>query len=172
MIRPTPPAAANHHRGRGTLVDAGGQRDQPCHRHDAIFSAGAFRHAREGDTVANGKARDLGSDRIDHARALEPDAGGKRLHGMHPASHQHVAIVERDGDVAQAHLAAAGLADLDVLELEHLGAAVPMETKRLAHLAILAGTTAPEFTKARPDRIEAQRRNSPRPVPLPLVGRG
>src|SRR5262249_45986987 len=61
------------------------------------------------------------------------DPGGKRLHRRHAAPHQHVAIVDGDRHVADAHLSGAGGAHLDVFEAQHLGAAVLMETKRLAH---------------------------------------
>ena len=52
---------------------------------------------------------------------------------MHATARQNVAIVYGDRDVADTHLAAARRADLDVLEAQHLGAAVLMETKSLAH---------------------------------------
>src|SRR5262249_12215026 len=100
---------------------------------DAEFGIRAFRHAGAGDAVADRKAADVGSDRIDHARAFEPDAGGKRLHRMHPAPHQHVAIVDGDRHVADAHLSGTAVAPLDVFEVQHHGATVLMETKRFAH---------------------------------------
>jgi hypothetical protein len=52
---------------------------------------------------------------------------------MHATPHQHVAIVDGDRDVANAHLAGTRGANLGVLEAQHLGAAVFMETKSLAH---------------------------------------
>src|SRR5262249_15831441 len=79
------------------------------------------------------KAAHIGPDRVDHARAFEADAGGKRFHRMHPASHQHVAIVDGDRHVADADLSGARGAHLNVFEAQHLGAAVLMETKPLAH---------------------------------------
>ena len=52
---------------------------------------------------------------------------------MRAAPHQDVAKVDRDRGVADAHLVRAGLADRDLLEAQHLGAAGGVETDRLGH---------------------------------------
>ena len=109
------------------IIDAAVRSSIPAGR------AMTLRHAGTGDAVADRKAAHVGSDRVDHARAFEPDAGGKRFHRMHAAPHQHVAIVDGDRHVAHAHLSGTGRPHFDVFEAQHLGAAVLMETKRLAH---------------------------------------
>src|SRR5262249_10961358 len=67
------------------------------------------------------------------ARPFDPVVGGKGFPRMPPPPHQHVAIVDGDRQVAHAHLSGTGVAHFDVFEAQHLGAAVLMETKRLAH---------------------------------------
>ena len=66
---------------------------------------------------------------------------------MHAPTHQHVAVIDRDRDVADAHLCGTGSADVDVLEAQYLGAAVLMETKGLAHAA--SSRDRPSISSAR-----------------------
>src|SRR5258705_13811656 len=54
---------------------------------------------------------------------------------MHAAAHQDVAVIDGDRRVAHAHLAGAGRANLDVLDAQHLGPAMAVEAKGLAHNA-------------------------------------
>jgi hypothetical protein len=107
--------AADNHRGGRALVDVGRQGDDPRRGDDAQFGVGAFRHAGIGDAVADGKAAHLAPNCIDDAGAFEADRGRKRFHRMHTPAHQHVAVVDRDRDVADAHLCGTWSADLDVL---------------------------------------------------------
>src|SRR5262249_60847905 len=66
---------------------------------------------------------------------------------MDAASHEHIAVVDRDRDVADAHLSGAGGAYLNLLEAQHLRTAVFIVTKRLAH-------GASPFTKSEDSRHE------------------
>src|SRR5262249_34775444 len=123
--------AADHHRGCGAVRDPVRQHDGAAGRDDPFLRIGGVRRGHADDALADREARHLGPDRLDHARALHAEAGRKRLHRVSPAPHQHVAEIDGDRGIADAQLAGAGLPDLDVLEAQDLGAAVPFEAKRL-----------------------------------------
>ena len=130
--------AADHHRGRRTLVDAVRQLHRTRRRYIARFRIGAVRPGHAGDAVTNCDFRHAGPDRLHHARTLEPDAGRKRTHLMTAATDKHVAIIDGDGGVPHPHLSGGGRRDVDVLPLHHLRSAVPIEAERLAHCCPLA----------------------------------
>src|SRR5262249_31060296 len=108
-----------------------------------------------GNAITDQKAAHLRPDHIDHAGAFKADRGGKRFHRMDAASHEHIPVVDRDRDVADAHLSGAGGAHLELLEAQHVGPTVLIETKRLAHGA--SPFTKSEDLKARSarDRVQA-----------------
>ena len=125
--------AADHHRRRRALVDAVRQLHHARRRHVARLRIGAVRPGHAGDAVADRDVRHAGPDRLDHAGALEPDAGGKRAHLVDAAADQHVAIIDRDRRVPHAHLTGGGRREVHVLPLHHLRSAVLVEAERLAH---------------------------------------
>ena len=124
--------ALEHHR-RGLLVgDAVGHRHQPVGRHHPRLGIGAERPAGIGDAVAGLEAADAGPDLLDDAGALAAEAARQR-HRVEAAALIGVDVVEADRGVPEPHLAGAGLADLDLLPVQHLGAAGLLETDRLHH---------------------------------------
>ena len=124
--------ALHHQRRGGAVGHARGQRDQHVGRHDADVGVRALRAEQVADAVAGADVGDAGADRFDDADgvAAEPVRQRHRI-----AAGAEVDVDEVDGDVAVAHarLAGAGLADVDRLELEHLGAAGLAESNRLGH---------------------------------------
>ena len=125
--------AADHHRGRRAFIDAVRQHDHARGRHQPHFRIGSIRTRDATHAIANTEAQHVRADRVDHTRAFKADAGGKGAHAVDAAAHQHVAIIHGDRLVTQAHLAAAGVGDDHVLELQYVGSAMPIEAERLGH---------------------------------------
>src|SRR5262249_30975804 len=152
--------AADHHRGRGAILDPVRQHDGSAGRDDPLLRIGGVGRRHADDPLAEREARPLGPDRLDHPRALHAEAGRKRLHRVSPAPHQHVAEIDGDRGIADAQLAGAGLPDRDVLEAQNLGAAVSLEADRLHRR--YACRSATNFAPA--TRTEAAAPNGASPV--------
>ena len=81
--------------------------------------------------VADGKARNARTHRLDDACALHAEPGRQRLHRVLAAPHQYVAEVERDRRMTHSDLAGTGRREVDVLVAHHLGAAGLVKTECL-----------------------------------------
>ncbi len=120
--------AALQHHGRGGLVaDEAGERHGHVGSDDAARGVGADRTEAAADPVADGEVDDLGSDRFDDPGGLEADAARQR-HGIEARAVIGVDEVDADRGVADEDLATAGIADRDLLQREHVGAAGCGET--------------------------------------------
>ena len=133
LQQPVGGAEAAHGRGGGGfMADPVGQLDQRADRHHPLGRIGAERAAGVGDAVAGREAGDARPDRLDHAGGLDAHAVGQG-HGIIAEAEIGVGEVEADRDVADADLARARFADLDLLVAQDLGATRFVEAYRLRH---------------------------------------
>src|SRR5262249_20145617 len=100
--------------------DALGDLDEPVRGHDADLSVGAGRPAGVGHAVARLNVRDVRPDRLHDAGGLAAQAR-RQWQRVEAGAMVCVDEVYPDGGVADAGLALAGLADLDVLPLHDFG---------------------------------------------------
>src|SRR6185437_83785 len=123
---------ALEHQRRGHLVgDEIGQLHQPLGRGDALFGI-ATQAMDRGDAITFFELDDARPDFEDLARAfIAEDAGERR--GIKPGADIGVYEVEAAGALAEAHLAGAGAAELDVFEAQHLRPAAPVQTDDRHH---------------------------------------
>ena len=105
--------ALEHHRGRGLVRNVARDLDDPLGRDQPFLGIGAERRGRVGHPVARLETGHAAAERLDHARPLhaERQRKGQRVE---PAAVVDVDIVEADGGMADADLALAGVADLDL----------------------------------------------------------
>ena len=102
--------------------------------HHALLAVGA-QHAAIGDAVALLEALGLRADLDDHAGRLAADrVGHRRL--VEARARIDVDEVEADRGVLDLHLAGAGRADLDVLELHLFRSAILMHQDRFRHFLL------------------------------------
>ncbi len=114
--------ALEHHRRRRLVVDGVGQFHDPVGGDQAFFRIGAQRRGRVGDAVADLEIADTGADGDDDACCLHADHQ-RRLDRIKAGAVVDVDVVEADGALLQAHLALAGIADLDVDIFQDFGSA-------------------------------------------------
>src|SRR6202040_768608 len=100
--------------------------------HDALFAISA-QHAAIGDTVALLEAAHARAHRRDHARRLAADRVGQRRR-IKTAAGIDVDEVEANRGLLDAHLARAGLAALDVVDLHLVSVAVLVDQNRFCHV--------------------------------------
>ena len=94
----------------------------------------------EGDSLAHREIGDAGPERIDDARALDPDAGRKRLDRVQPGADQDVPEVETDRMMPEPDLSRTGSADVDVFPPHHLRSSGLVDVEGLAHEDCFRGT--------------------------------
>ncbi|MNS76740.1 hypothetical protein D3C72_1102960 [compost metagenome] len=124
--------ALHHQCGSGAIGDAIGQRNEHVRRHHAHLRIRTLRPDEVAHAITHtdvGHARPHG---LDHAHGIGTEPVGQRQR-IAPGTEIDVDEVDGDEAVAHARLARAGLADLDVFELEHVGAAGLVEADGLVH---------------------------------------
>jgi hypothetical protein len=130
---------ALHHQRRGDPVgDAVGKRDQELGRNQPHVGIRALGAEQVADPVAGTDVGDAVADRLDDADGIAAEPVGQRQR-IAAGAKVDVDEVDRHVAVAHARLARARCADLDGLQLEHLGAAGLVETNGLGHGVILSG---------------------------------
>ena len=119
-------------RRSGLVVDVDRQLDQRAGRHHPLGRIGAERAAGVGDAVADREAVHTVADSLDDARCFDAHAVGQR-HRIIAEAEIGVGEVQPDGDVANADLARAGLADLNLFVAQHFGPARFIEAYGVRH---------------------------------------
>ena len=114
------------------VVDVVGQLDEPVGGDQPLVGIAA-EHAGIRDAVADLEFGDARTDGFDRAGALHADHRRQARELVEPGAVIDVDVVETDGTLAQAHLARARLADLDLLPLQHLGPAVGVDADCVRH---------------------------------------
>mmetsp|Transcript_885 Transcript_885/g.2059 ORF Transcript_885/g.2059 Transcript_885/m.2059 type:complete len:345 (-) Transcript_885:1610-2644(-) len=134
--------ALEHHCRAGLEVDGLGQLEHALGRHHARRRIGARRVAGIGGTVAGPQVADALAHRLDDARPFHAQAGRQRQR-IGAVAVIDVDVVQPAGVVADADLARAGLAHLDVHPLQLLRAARGLDDDGLfAHLLLLVAMSA------------------------------
>ena len=112
---------AFQHHGRCSLViDAVRHLEQTIRRDHPRLGIGAHRRIAIGDAVAGLEVSDARADILDHAGALAAEPT-RQLHRVETGAIVDIDEVEADGGVADARLARARLADLDLLPDQNIG---------------------------------------------------
>ena len=115
--------ALEHHRRGGLVVDAVRDLDDVRGGHQADFGVSAHGRGGVGDAVADRQILHPVADRLHRARALEARRERAFGDGIQPRAVVGVDVVQADETVADADLAGAGVADLDLLPAHDFGAA-------------------------------------------------
>ncbi len=128
------------------------------------FAVGAGRPAGIGGAVAGLQVRHALAHRLDHARGFHAELQRHRER-IEPAALVGVDEVEADGLVADADLAGAGLADLDVDDLEFLGTAGRIDANGFAHGGKVScrrtGVDSPRSCHGRARRVQRGQSGGP-----------
>src|SRR5690606_10756490 len=114
--------------------------------------------ARVGDALADGKIAHALAERLDHAGRFAADPARQARHGVEAAPMVGVDEVEPDRGVADERLAGAGLADLHLLEAQHLRPTVPGEADGVRVRG--RGLWCPGRARARAQRVRRGSRRS------------
>ncbi len=129
--------ALEQHR-RGLLVaDALRDLHHALGGHQARFAVGA-RQPGVADAIAFLEALHPGTDGVDHARGLVAGGAGQ-LHRIEARALVDVDEIDADRGVPDANLPLAGLADLHVVDLQHLGPALLVIPHCLRHCLLPSG---------------------------------
>src|SRR5690606_40529424 len=118
----------------------GGEQDP--RGHDRLLGPDAvlplLDHRQNADAIADRMALDVRTQRLDRADALVADQARQlRLHRIAPGAVHRLGAIETDGFDADADLAGAGLADIDVLDLPNFGPAERVVAADLGHVCPL-----------------------------------
>ncbi len=100
------------------------------------FRVGTERAVEIGDAVAHLNVRYTASDRLDHAGALEPEAGWERRRHLSAANVDIDEVHTRSG-VPHARLARSGFRYANRFEAQHLGTTDVVEANGIGHVRIL-----------------------------------
>ena len=155
--------ALEHHRGGGLVVDALRDLDDVRGGHQADLGVGAHGRGRVGDAVADRRILHPGADRLHRARALEARRE-RALDGIQPRTVVGVDVVQADETVADADLAGAGVADLDLLPAHDFGAARLMGADGVAFHGFRPLLRLGRGFAGRRARIRARAENVSRPA--------
>src|SRR5271169_6892831 len=127
------------HDGGGLLIaDAVRQRDQPVGGHDPRFGIGPQRPISIGYPVAGLDVGNAGTDLLDDAGPLGAEPARRRRR-VEAGPDIGVDVIQADRGIANARLAGSGLADLDLLPLQHFGAASLLKANRMGHRIVSLG---------------------------------
>src|SRR6185312_15189442 len=104
----------------------------PARRNEPRLGIGADRRVAVSDAVADLEIGDAGAELFDDPRRLIAEHGGHR-HRVDAAAIVGVDEIEADRGLANACLARAGLADLDLFPAQDFGAAGLVDTDCVSH---------------------------------------
>ena len=121
-----------HERRRHALGHAVGQLDQPIGRHHPNFRIRAWRAAAVCDAIAGLDVADAGPDCLDYTGAFAAETRRQR-ELIQPATLISIDVIEPDRGLAHARFAGCGIADRDLLPLQHFGTAGLVNANGMRH---------------------------------------